>query len=195
MIITTSIDPAYRNFSLTILDNKTSFFVDFFSIRNFFKYLRKFLDFVFEYIKRNFASCPYVIHVIIEKQLEFKKNINLKLEDYLKKCLSVYENIKIIFCPAYLKSVVSLRNFQFIYKKIRSKKALSLFIQKNTKLFQKLSEFTCFTFKFSVKEENNEKSELELKYFIIKKLVNFLELEKWDDLIDTILMIEAKDLI
>ena len=97
MIITTSIDPAYRNFSLTILDNKTSFFVDFLTIRNFFKYLKKFLELVLSFVKKNFTSCPYVLHVIIEKQLEFKNNINLKLEDYLKKCLNLHDNIRIIF--------------------------------------------------------------------------------------------------
>jgi hypothetical protein len=165
MINTTS----YRNFSLTILDNKTSFYVDFLTIRNFFKYLKKFLELVLSFVKKNFTSCPYVLNVIIEKQLEFKNNINLKLEDYLKKCLNLHDNIRIIFCPAYLKSKVGLKNFQFTYKKISSKKALSLFIQ----LFKKLSEFSCYTFKFSDKEENKNDTELELNNFKIKKIVNF----------------------
>jgi len=202
MIIWSAIDPGTCNFFIGIFNNKTVFKVDFGSVKNYFKYLKPFLDFFFSLINVNFKDSPE-IRIVIEEQIKKKFNKNIKLEVYLRKCLSLIENVKlkVLSCPAHFKNKIGLKEYQFAYKKIRSKKSFISFIKPNLKLYNTLLEYTIYTFIYSDKnriqnselsdEHFNVNKEIKLN-FIIQKLEDILELKKFDDIVDIILMLAAR---
>jgi hypothetical protein len=207
MYIWCSIDPGYINFSLSILNNKTNFFINFKTVSNYFKFLENVLRFIFEYIKKTISSTAF-IKFIIEKQLKKPKNINRKLEIKLCSCIrnlnlsNLIISSSILMLPAYLKNNICFNKYGLKYSKIKSKKEFKNKVESNVKLYNELKEWSIYTLCYfdDINSSNNNESDLNeilnnlnLNNFFIKKLKDLNELKKFDDFIDTILLLDTRD--
>jgi hypothetical protein len=202
-----SIDPAYMNFSLSILDIKSNFHVNFHTVSNYFKYLEFVINDLIYFLKAKISETDK-IGFIIENQLKIHNNINLKLEIYL--IASIEKNsyfksggIKIYKCPAYYKNLICLQKYNFKYCKIRSIKNFKQIIEPNSNFYNLLKEWTIYSLNFSENSSINIDSNFDTffeniffenlkKNFKIKKLTSLIELKKFDDFIDTLLLLDAR---
>ena len=200
MIVWCAIDPGYINFSLSILNLKINFLVNFLTSRNFYKHINLYINNFLDYLKKKFANIS-VLKIAIEKQLSKFSKQNSNMEFYLKGIFSAYKDIciEIYDCPGYFKNIISKKNFDWNYEKIRSRKAFCEKVMTNKKLYEKIKDWTIF--KFELKNKNTPTINKEIindiymqefeSNFIIIRLKDFLKLIKFDDFLDTFFILEA----
>jgi hypothetical protein len=248
-----SIDPGCTNFSLSSQDLKTTFHVNFVKFIFFLKFLKLIILSIVQQIEKMTNQNNFVF--IVEKQLE--KTSNMKFESHLCKCCKQL-NIRLILIPAYLKNQICFENYNFFYKKFKTKAEFKNLIMSNETLNNKLKNWTIYTLDFNfdktfpktkltlenrldatkyccqqeklkenynIESSTSQQSDRDIKYaprdddddknldssqsgkgintedffsdtirknFTIKKLINLFDLKKFDDLIDTRLLLDAR---
>lgn len=196
MIVWCAVDPGYINFSLSILNLKENFHANFLNTRNFYKHINSFIKNFLDYLKKKIEKIS-VLKIIIEKQLYKFSKQNSNIEFYLKGIFASFKDIciEIYDCPGYFKNIISKKSFDWNYQKIKSRKAFHEKVMTNKKLYEKINDWTIFKFELKISthlntEKINDMQEFESDY-IIKKLKDFLKLKKFDDFLDTFLILEA----
>ena len=147
--------------------------IDFISEQNYYKYLDIFLT---AFLSRYAPSCTFKI--VVESQINFstRGNKNIKYEYFLYGTLKSLAHKPTVFTiSGKIKKKIAATQFNWIYEKVDSNK--KFIIIKNTKpaLYNHLYKWQIFKLDITGKIYN-EKIDL---------------IKKYDDIIDTILMLDA----
>ena len=205
MIVWSAIDPGCIHFSISILNNKINLDVNFKNFRNYFKFLEEFLNNLINYIVATFniKEDKLILKIIIEKQIPQKFNKNLKLEYFLAKILkniSKTRNDLIIhyyFCPAYFKNRICLEKYKLKYIKIKSRKQFKS-LSSNEVFYSSLLKWKLFLVDLNiqsvVQQSKTEKINDFFPNFLINRVFELLKLRKFDDFVDTKLLLDSKEL-
>jgi hypothetical protein len=136
-----------------------------------------------------------IIEICIENQMTKKSPKNNSIEYFFRGVITTlfdnigipksFSRVNLVSFPPKQKNILALENFNWNYTKIKSKKKMTLIISENKQLSEELKQWTYFKVFVYKNKSTSQKFNIN-----ITKYDNILDLKKYDDVIDTIIMLK-----